>query len=186
MTKNKRIFGLSERKQQQFEEEYERRAKEAGVADNRRPDFSGIIPPEPKIIMPDLGDLRTKATGPGYRQTELKEKDFEYYLAEWENNNRDYELTHLSRGTIIEPQRESIYNLPLEFVDFLIDEATKSDMREDGRHFLFSILRNLKKVLIYNVAGTIQIGLRDNENRLIRLDFLARSPFEFLQISMAG
>ena len=114
-----------------------------------------------------------------------QKEDFKYYLADWENGHFDYELTHLSQDTKIEPKWNA-YDLPRRFVDFLIVEAIGSDLVEDDRHLLFSILRNLNKVIIYNTASTIQIGLRDNEGRLIHLDFEARPPFVFLQAGAVG
>lgn len=143
-----------------------------------------FIPPKKSIDTRGLEELGVKPAEQD-KQLELREKDIEYYLADWEHNNRDYELTHLSQGATIKPERESA-NLSIEFVDFLIDGATKSDMREDDRGLLFSILRNLNKVIIYDIASTIQIGLRDNERNLIRLDFKARPPFALIGISVVG
>lgn len=134
-----------------------------------------VIPPRTPVHLPNLRELRTRSAGQE-RQLELKERDLEYYLAEWEKNNRGYELTHLSQDATIRPEREA-HDLPVGFVDFLIDEATKSDLREDDRQLLFSILHNLDKIIIYNTASTIQIGLRDNEKGLIRLYFEAKPPF---------
>lgn len=172
MDENKRVFGVNEKDQARFDEEYDKKMRAANIAENT-PAPGDFFPPP--ISTPDLGELRTKSTRQG-QQLELKERGLEYYLAEWESKNRDYELTHLSQGAIIKSEREA-HDLPIEFVDFLIDEASKSDMREDDHHLLFSILRNLDKIIIYNTASTIQIGLRDNERRLLRIFFESKPPF---------
>ena len=183
MRKKERIFGLSEKDRARFEEEFERKLKEKGIQENEVLQSGEVIPP--RLFMPEApGPILREKDKPGRSVPE--EKDFEYYLAEWKNEHRDYELTHLSPDVVIKLQREDAYDLPLEFVDHLIDRATKSDMPEDDRRLLFSILRNLDKVLIYNTASMIQIGLRDNERRLIRLYFEAKRPFVFLQSGVVG
>ena len=180
MAETKRIFGFSEQDQRALEEEYARREKEAEVPDVRRPKPGELIPPKRGIYMPSLEELKTR--GDRTRgQLGLKEKGFEDFLEEWKRENSDYELTHLPYVLDVRPVGKA-EDLPIPFLDFLVNEAIKSDMVEDYRHNLFSILRNLKSIIIYNTSGMIQIGLRDQEGGLTRLFFENKPPFVFRKV----
>lgn len=140
-----------------------------------------VIPPGRQVHAPNLEGVSPMATGRAGEQLGLKEKTIWHDISEWLVQNPQRKPSHLDPSVDIRTEGEA-ESLPTNFLDFLIGEALQSNINEDMRHFLWSILENLRTIIIRTTSGKITLSLRDSQRNLVHLYFNTKPPFEFYKI----
>ena len=130
---------------------------------------SGVIP------LPTIESLEPMSTRRSSRSEVAG--DFLRNVANWLVENRDYELKHLKPDLEVRVEGET-EELPIIFLDYLVDEATKSDMDKGVRDLLWSVLRNLKMINIHISSTKISAILKDNDGKFVKLYFNNKPPFD--------